>query len=132
MRPSDTRSLTLGPGLRLALVVSGPMNVMGALAFAPPFRAGRAALGLPEAPPFYLWLIAIWVLAFGAAYVHQGVTGRGNRGVLALGATGKASFGALLLAHAHGGALVPLAIASALPDLVLALWFLVWLWRTRR
>jgi hypothetical protein len=121
----------LGPRMRWLLMACGPMNVIGAISFAPPVTAGRASLGLPEAPPFYLWLIAAWILAFGAAYFWQGWTGRADRTFLAVGAFGKAVFAGLLIAGAVAGELPPTAVAGGLPDLALAVVFAGWLWRTR-
>jgi hypothetical protein len=127
MTPAQTQ---LGPWMRLVLVICGPMNVAGAITFAPPVTAGREALGVPEAPPFYLWLIASWILAFGIAYFHQGWTGQASRGVLAVGSAGKAAFAALLIGGSVAGDLPATAIGGALPDLVLAMVFGGWLWRT--
>jgi hypothetical protein len=108
------------------------MNAVGAVCFAPPFSDARAALGLPDPHPFYLWLLSAWILAFGAAYFHQGWTGRANHTVLALGVVGKASFGGLLIGYGLAGRLPPFAIAGGLPDFGLAILFAAYLWRTRR
>ncbi|MDP1571510.1 MAG: hypothetical protein Q8L86_16065 [Vicinamibacterales bacterium] len=121
----------LGRGMRWLLILCGPMNLAGAICFAPPFPAGRQLLGLPEAPPLYLWILSSWVLAFGVAYLLQGWSGRASRGVLAVGAWGKAVFGAVLLAQSATGDLPWQAGAAAVPDLLLAAVFVVWLWRSR-
>jgi hypothetical protein len=107
------------------------MNFAGAVAFLPFVHAARARLGLPDAPPFYHWVLSTWVLAFGAAYLYQGLTARGNRAVLALGAVGKLSFAVALVAATRNGPGADMAMVSALPDLILALWFVAWLGRTR-
>ena len=117
--------------MRALLLMSGPLNVVGALLFAPPFAASRRSYGLPESDPFYLWILSAWVLAFGIAYAHMGWIGRANRGVLALGAWGKGVFGTLMLALASEGRATAAAAAGALPDLFMALAFAWWLWRTR-
>ena len=124
------RSATLGPVMRGALMASGPMNLLGASIFSPPMHGLRRALFLPEADPFYLWVLSSWVLAFGVAYVHMGWTGRPNRGVLALGAWGKGVFGLALAAIAVGGQVPAVVGASALPDILMAILFGWWLWRT--
>ncbi len=121
----------LGPVMRALLLTSGPMNAGGALLFAPPLAGLRRGLGLPAAEPFYLWILSAWVLAFGVAYWHMGWTGRADRGVLAIGAWGKAVFALSVFALAAGGGVAPLAVAGALPDLVMAAAFAWWLWRTR-
>jgi hypothetical protein len=122
----------LSPALRTALVLTALMNWAGGIAFLPFYGAGRLLVGLPDAPPFYLWILSIWVFAFGAAYLHQGLTGRADRGVLALGAVGKMSFACALVATSWGGPHAGAAVAAALPDVVLAAWFFAWLGRTAR
>jgi hypothetical protein len=120
----------LRPIERWVLMACGPMNVVGAICFVPPFPDARVALGLPEPHPFYLWLLSVWVLAFGVAYFHQGWSGRANRAVLALGVVGKASFGGLLIGDGVSGELPPFAVAGGLPDFGLAVLFAWYLWRT--
>ena len=95
-------------------MASGPMNLGGAVLFAPPMAALRQSLGLPDADAFYLWILSSWVLAFGIAYFYLGYTGRPNRGVLALGAWGKAVFAGLVLALAAQGRVSAVAGAGAL------------------
>jgi hypothetical protein len=121
----------LGPGMRWLLMFCGPMNVAGAVCFSPPVTAVRRQFGLAEPDPFYLWVLSAWILAFGVAYFHQGWTGRGNRGVLALAAWGKGVFAGVLVGQSVAGAVSPFAGVAVLPDLGLALVFAVWLWRTR-
>lgn len=106
------------------------MNVAGAVAFAPPFPHLRSAFGIPEAHPLYLWVIAVWILAFGVAFFRQGLTGVADRAVLALAVAGKGAFGGVLLGMSLSGELPPIAGAGGLPDLALATVFAGWLWRT--
>lgn len=111
------------PLLRGALLASGPLNLMGGALFAPPSVALRAAFGLPEAPAFYQWTLALWVCAFGVAYAHAGWRGRADASLLALGAFGKLVFVVLMTMMAWRGD-VPVATALAsTPDLVLAVIF---------
>jgi len=116
--------------MRLLLLACGPMNVAGAIAFAPPFPHLRSVFGIPEAHPLYLWVISAWILAFGGAFFCQGLTGVANRAVLALAVAGKGSFGGVLVGMSLSGALPPVAGAVGLPDLALAAVFAGWLWRT--
>lgn len=81
--------------MRWLLLACGPMNAVGALSFSPSFRGAREVVGLPEADPFYLWVMSAWILAFCVAYFHQGWTGRISPIVLLLGAWGKAVFAAV-------------------------------------
>ncbi len=113
--------------MRWMLLVSGPMNLGGAVLFAPPMGALRDAFGLPPSDPFYLWILSAWVLAFGVAYFYMGYTGRASRGVIALGAWGKAVFALLVMALAARWGLSAVAAAGAVPDLVMAVTFAWWL-----
>lgn len=122
----------IGRGMRGLLLGCGLLNVAGAVTLAPPFPDGRMQMGLREPAPFYLWVLSAWTLAFGVAYFTQGWTGRSNSAVLALGAWGKAVFAGLLLTMAVVGELPPFAGAAAVPDLVLAGVFALWLWRRWR
>jgi hypothetical protein len=127
----EDRGTKLGRGMRWLLLLCGPMNLVGAVCFAPPFPTARGLMGLPEPAPFYLWVLSAWILAFGLAFFVQGWTGRADSGVLALAAWGKGVFAALLLGMAATGEAHPFAVTAALPDLALAAVFAIWLWRTR-
>jgi hypothetical protein len=109
--------------LRAGLALSVPLNVAGAVLFSPPGAALRALAGYPDAPAFYLWMLAAWVLAFGVAYAHAAWTGRADRTLLALGAVGKGVFVLLAAAASARGDLPWTTAASAAPDLVLAALF---------
>lgn len=122
----------LGRGMRWLLLACGPINLAGAVCFAPPFPYARRAFGLPEPDPFYLWLLAAWIAAFGVAFLRQGWTGQADRAVLALAAWGKGVFAVLLVTAPSGGPPPPLAVVAAATDLALAVVFAVWLWRTVR
>jgi hypothetical protein len=111
------------PLLRWALLASGPLNVLGAMLFAPPSTALRVTFGLPEAPPFYQWTLSLWVLAFGVAYAHAGWTGRADRSLLALGAFGKGVFAVLMTWMAWRGEVPVTTALASLSDLVLAIIF---------
>ena len=117
----------LGPVMRWMLLATGPMNLMGALLFAPPMGALRQRLGLPEADPFYLWIVSSWVFAFGVAYFVMGWTDRPSRALLAVGAWCKATFALLMLSLALGGRVSAVAAAGALPDMAMAIAFAWWL-----
>lgn len=118
----------LNPTLRRLLLASGPVNALGALLFAPPMDGLRDGFGLPDADAFYLWILSSWVLAFGVAYVYMGWTGRVDRGVVALGAWGKATFGVAFLALVMQGRVPATTAAGAGIDLGLAAAFAWWLW----
>ncbi|HEY2772776.1 MAG TPA: hypothetical protein VGK20_01860 [Candidatus Binatia bacterium] len=120
------------PAMCRLLRACGPVNVLGALIFAPPLPWVRDLFGLPAAPPLYLWVLSIWILAFGAAYWHLGNSGRIENTFLAVAAAGKGSFALLILAYAAAGTIPATAILLGLPDLALAAWFTAWLVEVRR
>jgi len=124
--------VNLSRALRVALAASAVMNLAGAVTFLPFVSRGRDLIGVPDAPGFYLWILSTWVLAFGVAYLHQALTGRGNSAVLGLGAVGKVSFGLALVAAAWDGPRATAALVSAAPDIMLAAWFALWLWQRRQ
>lgn len=126
---SDERT-RLSVAMRWLLLGCGPVNLTGAVVFAPPFPDARRAMGLVEPHPVYLWLLSAWILAFGVALFFQGLTRRGNRAVLLLSAWGKGTFAALLLGLVATGELLPFAVSAAVPDLILAVVFFVWVWRS--
>lgn len=109
--------------LRLALALSAPLNLCGAILFSPPGASLRAWAGYPAAPPFYQWTLASWVLAFGVAYGHAAWRGQADRALLGLGAFGKAVFFALTVLMAMRGELPWFTVVAASPDLVLAIAF---------
>lgn len=111
------------PLLRAALLVSGPVNLMGAVLFAPPSVALRAPFGVPEAPAFYQWTLSLWVLAFGVAYAHAGWHGRADASLLSLGAFGKSVFVVLMAWMAWRGDVPVTTVFASLSDLVLAIIF---------
>jgi len=117
------------PLVRWALLASAPLNLAGALMFAPPSTALRATFGLPEAPAFYQWTLALWVLAFGGAYLHAGWRGRADSSLLALGAFGKGVFVVLMALMAWRGEVPATTALASGSDLVLAVIFGYQWWR---
>src|SRR5262245_54975996 len=118
-----------GPRMRLLFICCAVMNASGALTFLPSLPQGRELIGLPDAPPFYLWILASWIGLFGACYLWPGLTGIADRTFLAVAAGGKATFGGLLMALAMMGELPPLAFVGGSPDFILACVFVGWLVR---
>jgi hypothetical protein len=55
---------------RRALLATAVMNIGGFFALAPPFPALRRLVGVPEAPPLYGWLLALWILFFALGYLR--------------------------------------------------------------
>jgi hypothetical protein len=113
--------------MRIALLATGVMNIFGAALFAPMFPQLRELNGLPNAShPLYLWIISIWILAFGLCYLWLGYTGRREVLFLVIGAIGKLSFSFLLIIYWLFGELPAMTAVSGLLDLFFALLFLYW------
>ena len=117
--------------MRVALLATGAMNLCGCLMFVPPLTFARRLLGLPEPHPFYLWLLATWIGAFGIIYLWLGVTGRPDRAFLTIAAIGKLSFWGLLCIYWLAGEFPVAAPIASGADLVFGLLFTYWLLRAR-
>ncbi|MDI1318674.1 MAG: hypothetical protein PSW75_00585 [bacterium] len=117
----------LRPGQTRLLWASFLINVTGMLFFLPPLAPLRTLFGLPEAPAFYLWLVASWILILGLGYLAMALAGKLNRPTLAVGAACKITFGLLVLGGVASGRFPVQASALALTDLGLAALYLRWL-----
>ena len=103
-----------------------PFNALGALAFAAPERLGGLSF-VPEAPDLHRAFAALTVALFGAGYLWCAASGRRDPVFLALGASGKLGFFAIVAACVAAGSLPARAVAGALGDLVLGSVFAAWL-----
>jgi hypothetical protein len=122
----------MGKWMRRAFLATAAMNMLGALTFAPPVTIIREIFGLPNnSHPFYLWIITIWIFAFGLCYLWLGITGRRERLFVVIAAIGKLSFVALLFGYALAGEIPLLTAFSGLGDLFFGIVFLQWLLKTR-
>lgn len=119
--------------MRVALLATAVMNIVGAIAFAPLMANGRELLHLPaQAHPVYLWIIAEFILVFGIAYAWCAITGRAPRLFIALGAAGKLLFFATLTLFWLAGELPLDAALGGAGDLLFGGLFLVWLVQSRK
>ena len=118
--------------MRRAFLATAAMNMVGALTFAPPVTTIRETFSLPnQAHPFYLWIISIWIFAFGLCYLWLGITGRQERLFVVIAAVGKLSFVALLFGYALAGEIPLLTAFSGLGDLFFGIVFIAWLLKMR-
>lgn len=113
--------------MKVTLYVSFIFNTLGAITFAPPFPALFALTSLPAAHPLYMWMISLWIFAFGIGYLWMALTNRPDKIFIAVGAFGKFSFFALIAFFSLSGTLPMAAISSGLGDLALSLIFAYWL-----
>ncbi len=105
---------------RIALFATAAMNILGALAFVPANRGLRGQFGFPEAHPLYLWIIAVWIFAFGLCYLWMAIKQSRERLFIVIGAIGKFSFFGNLLILAMLGELPWRAALGGLGDLIFA------------
>jgi hypothetical protein len=125
--------LALPKWLRVALLATALMNILGAVAFLPGIRFGRDLMGLPADPhPFYLLGLAVFILLFGLWYGWCGLTGHAPRMFLALAATGKLSFFFIMVALWLTGSLPAAAPLNTGGDLIFGGLFAFWVYQTRR
>ena len=117
--------------MRWTLVLTAIYNVFGVLLFFPLLTVGRRLIGLPDAHPFYLWLVTIWIGSFAVIYVWLAATKRPDRAFLIIAVTGKFAFWSLNVIFWLAGELPVIAPAVALGDLITAILFAWWLWKTR-
>lgn len=117
--------------MRNTLFATAFVNLLGALTFIPQFRMLRDQSQLPNAHPLYLWIISIWIFAFGIGYLWMALTRRADKIFIAVGAAGKISFFALLVCFAIAGELPISTAFSAVVDLVIGIIFIAWLWKRR-
>lgn len=130
-RPAAEQAL-LPDWLRRALMASVPLNAFGALIMAPPFPWVRRLVGLPEPEhPVYLWLVSLWIGAFGYGYYQLARSGRPERTYLEVTAFGKATFFFAALWYWWQGSFSVLVPMGASADLALVVCFVTWLVQTR-
>jgi hypothetical protein len=114
---------------RRVLLATAVMNVGGFFVLAPPWPQIRQLVGIPEAPPLYGWLLALWVLFFGLGYLRLAFAATEERLFLQVCAAGKTSFVVVLALCWLRGELPVLAPLAASPDLVFAGLFVARLYR---
>ena len=117
--------------MRWTLLASAVYNGFGVLIFIPLLSVGRRLVGLPNAHPFYLWLVAIWIGSFGVMYVWLAITAVSDRAFLIVAATGKFAFWGLNLIFWIAGDFPASAPLVACGDLIGAILFTIWLCKTR-
>ena len=115
--------------MRWTLFATTIYNAFGVLLFIPLLTIGRTLVGIPGAPPFYLWLVTIWIGSFGILYFWLGMTGRSDRAFLIIAAIGKFAFFGLMLTYWLAGDFPAIAPVVASGDLITALLFTYWLWK---
>jgi hypothetical protein len=112
---------------RITLFATAAMNILGAAGFVPANRPIREAFGLPDAPPFYLWVFAVWIFGFGICYLWMALKQSRERLFIVIGAIGKLSFFSLMLIFAIAGEFPLRAPLAVVGDLIFGILFLIWL-----
>jgi hypothetical protein len=117
--------------MRWTLVLTAIYNVFGVLIFCPLLSIGRRLIGLPDAHPFYLWLVTIWIGSFAVLYVWVALKRSSDRAFLIIAVIGKFAFWSLNFIFWLAGDFPVIAPVVALGDLITAILFAWWLWETR-
>jgi len=117
--------------MRWTLLATAVYNTFGVLIFIPLLSVGRRIVGLPDAHPFYLWLVTIWIGSFGVLYVWVAWTARPERAFLMIAAIGKFGFFCLMLIFWLRGDFPAVAPLVTSGDLITSVIFAWWLWQTR-
>jgi hypothetical protein len=112
---------------RAVLLGSFFYNLIGVLVFFPSITLGRRLIGFPEAHPFYLSLVSIWIGSFGVLYLRLARTGRDERGFLLIALIGKFAFWGLTFVFWLIGDFPVIAPIVAVGDLIGAIAFTRWL-----
>lgn len=116
---------------RITLLATAVMNICGALTFVPANRSARAMLSVPEPHPMYLWILAIWIFAFGLCYLWMAVTQSRERLFIVIGAIGKLSFFGVLAVCSITGELPFQTTLAGVGDFIFGLLFVWWLVKHR-
>jgi hypothetical protein len=115
-----------------ALWITTPLNLLGALVFAPLSSLTVDLAGLPaEVNPLYRWALAEFIGLFGLGYGWCAYRRSAPRFFIAMGAAGKLAFFATLASYWALGQLPFGAVTSGSADLWLGLAFAFWLYRSR-
>lgn len=110
-----------------ALWITTPLNLLGAVVFAPLSSLAVDLAGFPaEVHPLYRWALAQFIGLFGLGYGWCAYTGRAPRFFIAMGAAGKLAFFATLASYWARGDLPFSAVAFGSADLWLGLVFALW------
>ncbi len=108
------------------------MNMAGAVIFLPPVRFLRELGGLPEAGnSFYSIILSLWIFFFGVLCLRLAFSKTQERFFVLVGALGKSSFAVLLAVLTLTSELPAQAILAGIPDLIIAIIFFAWLFKTR-
>lgn len=114
--------------MRVTMLATALLNILGSVAFIPSARALREWGGLPaETHPLYLTTVGAFIFIFGCAYLWVAITGKADQLFVAVGAAGKLVFFGLLVGYSIAGLLPATAALSGAGDLVFGILFLKWL-----
>lgn len=117
--------------MRATLFATAVMNIIGSAAFLPPMQSLRDLGGFPNPDhPLYLSTVGIFIFVLGLGYLGCAVLGRADRLFIAVGATGKLAFFALLTGLWLSGDLPVKAPLTGAGDLLFGVLFAAWLLQT--
>jgi hypothetical protein len=110
-----------------ALWITTPLNLLGAVVFAPLSTLAADLAGFPaEVHPLYRWALAEFIGLFGLGYGYCAYRRSAPRFFIAIGAAGKLAFFATLASYWARGDLPFAAVTFGSADLWLGLAFAFW------
>jgi hypothetical protein len=116
---------------RIALFITGIINVFGGLTFIPANRTGREMFKFPDAHPVYLWIFAVWIVAFGVCYLWMAAKQRREWLFIVIAAIGKLSFFGLFAIFWLVGSLPFLTVLGVTGDLIFGSIFAYWAFKNK-
>lgn len=125
------RAIPFPQWMRRAMFATAAMNISVAAAFLPAAQSLRELAGMPDAHPFYLLTVGMFILLFGIVYLRMAIAGAGDRFIVAWSAAGKLGFFALNVHLWRLGELPLRAPVLASADLIFAGLFFSWLLTAR-
>ena len=118
--------------MRIAMLATAILNIVGAGSFLPSAEAVRISGGLPaQGPPIYLSTTGAFVFIFGLGYLWAAIPGAADTLFIAVAAAAKLTFFGLLVWYWGTDVLPARAPLSGVGDLVFGSLFLFWLYEAR-
>lgn len=133
MTESPAQKQPVATWFRYCLLVTAIFNLFGTISFLPPVYYPMVnILGLPEATPFGLWVIASWIFIFGAGYAWMFVTAKPERLFVGVAAACKITIALCFCIFWLTGDFPLISLFVGCSDFLLAGIFIFWLLQSDR
>lgn len=111
---------------RIALFITGIINLFAGVMFIPANTSGRAIFKFPEAAAPYLWFMAILFFVFGMLYLWLAFRERGEWMFIVIAAVGKLSFFGAFFFCWLAGEIQFITVVGSVGDLIFGSIFAYW------